>query len=321
MFTGSEFAFMVNYLNGTLNSTDMIGASAADSFWEYLTAVTYFSASSFRTIDGGLNRLPLSFYPHVDNITTFGRKVQRITLNQEKSPAVHLHWRKTNAPDQPLQTSSYDYAVISAPFSEVRRWRLPSSLPITLLNAINNLQYMSGCKVALEFSTRFWEHFPDPILGGCSTTTDIPGIGEICYPSYNLNATGDGPASVLASWSVGDWGLRWVSVPEEEHVRYVLDTMIEIHGDIARETYTGKYRRKCWLLDEAGSGGWASPSVGQHRLYMPEYFNTHGGLIFVGEHTSHTHAWIASALESGIRGAVQLLLGEFATVSKYLRHE
>ena len=31
-------------------------------------------------------------------------------------------------------------------------------------------------------------------------------------------------------------------------------------------------------------------------------------MIFVGEHTSYTHAWIASALESGIRGSVQLLL-------------
>lgn len=33
-------------------------------------------------------------------------------------------------------------------------------------------------------------------------------------------------------------------------------------------------------------------------------------MIFVGEHTSYTHAWIASALESGIRGGVQMLLGE-----------
>ncbi|KAK0641713.1 flavin-containing amine oxidoreductase-domain containing protein [Cercophora newfieldiana] len=301
----SEFAFMANYLNGTLNSTDMLSASAADSFWELLTAVTYFSASSFRTIDGGLNRLPLSFHPHVSNITTFNRKVERITLSPA---AVHLHWRDTNTPSQHLQSFSYDYAIISAPFSSVRRWRLPPSLPTTLLNAINNLPYMTGCKVALEFRSRFWEHFPTPILGGCSTTTDIPGIGEICYPSYNLNSTPDQPASVLASWTAGDWGLRWVSVPEEEHVRYVLDTMVEIHGEVARETYTGKYRRKCWLLDEGGSGGWAHPSVGMHRLYMPEYFKTHGGLVFVGEHTSYTQAWVASALESGVRGGVQLLL-------------
>lgn len=31
-------------------------------------------------------------------------------------------------------------------------------------------------------------------------------------------------------------------------------------------------------------------------------------MIFIGEHTSYTHAWIASALDSGIRGSVQLLL-------------
>lgn len=31
-------------------------------------------------------------------------------------------------------------------------------------------------------------------------------------------------------------------------------------------------------------------------------------MIFVGEHTSYTHAWIASALESGVRGSVQLML-------------
>lgn len=36
-----------------------------------------------------------------------------------------------------------------------------------------------------------------------------------------------------------------------------------------------------------------------------------GQMIFVGEHSSITHAWIASALESGIRGGVQLLLGGF----------
>lgn len=31
-------------------------------------------------------------------------------------------------------------------------------------------------------------------------------------------------------------------------------------------------------------------------------------MIFVGEHTSFTHAWISSALESGVRGGIQLLL-------------
>lgn len=38
-------------------------------------------------------------------------------------------------------------------------------------------------------------------------------------------------------------------------------------------------------------------------------------MIFVGEHTSYTHAWIASALESAVRGSVQLML-EFGLVDE-----
>lgn len=300
----------------------LVGYRVADSFWEYvsrqascisasiiltsakqLTTIMYFSASSFKTIDGGLNRLPLSFEPHVKDIVNFNRKIERIAFNTS-TKKLSLHWRD-HFTDKTFHTSTHDYAIISAPFTVVRKWRLPP-LPTTLNNAIQNLPYSSGCKVALEYRTRFWEHYPTPIYGGCSTTTDIWGIGEICYPSYNLNGTG--PASILASWAALDWGERWVSVSEEEHVAYVLDAMVEIHGEVARDEYTGKYNRKCWLLEE--TGGWAHPSVGQHQLYMPEYFKTHSGLIFVGEHTSYTHAWVASALESGIRGAVQLLLGK-----------
>ena len=127
-------------------------------------------------------------------------------------------------------------------------------------------------QVALQFRTRFWEHFALPIIGGCSTTTDIPGIGSICYPSYNLNATG--PGVMLASYSSGDFGLRFASFTDEEHIRYVWNAMIEIHGEVAREQYTGKYNRRCWVLDPLESASWASPSIGQHKLYIPAYFKT-----------------------------------------------
>ncbi|KAI4227924.1 MAG: hypothetical protein LQ349_006636 [Xanthoria aureola] len=160
--------------------------------------------------------------------------------------------------------------------------------------------------VALQFSTRFWEHYPEPIYGGCSTTTDIPGIGSVCYPSYKINSTG--PGVMLASYTSADFGIRFASWPEVEHVQYVLNAMVEIHGEVARDQYTGRYNRKCWALDPLESGSWASPSIGMHKLYIPTYFETHNNMIFVGEHTSYTHAWISSALESGIRGSVQLLL-------------
>jgi monoamine oxidase len=143
-----------------------------------------------------------------------------------------------------------------------------------MTNAINSVIYGSACKVALEYRSRFWEKFDNPIYGSCDTTTDIPGIGSVCYPSYNINGTG--PASLLASYSVTrPNGVEWAGVPEEQHVQYVVDAMVEIHGEVAREEYTGNYRRKCWINDEFTSGGWAQPSIGMHEAYLPEYFKTH----------------------------------------------
>lgn len=301
----SEFAYMVNYLKASLNDTDIVSSGdGKDSFWDTLYEGLYFDAASWKTIDGGLNRLPLAFHPLVDNYTTMGRKIERVQFDAE-SEQVNLQWRN-NYTDVEFQNSTYDYAVVAVPFSIVKKWRI-QSLPLTMSNAINNMPYQAACKVALEFETRFWEHYENPIYGGCSTSTDIPGIGSICYPSYNINGTG--PATMLGSYvSDSEWGQRWASATEDEHLEYVLQAMIEIHGDVAREQFTGKYNRRCWILDPLESASWASPTVGQHQLYLPEYFKTHNNMIFVGEHTSYTHAWIASALESGIRGSVQLML-------------
>jgi monoamine oxidase len=265
----SEYAFMVNYLKGSLNSTDMNGGWSAASFWDSLYEGMYFSAASYKTIDGGLNRLPLSFHPLVDNITAMDRKIERVRYS-ETDEKVTLQWRnKYN--DTTFQNSTFDYAVIAVPFSVVRRWRLPK-LPATISNAIKELNYGSACKVALEFSERFWEHYENPIYGGCSTTTDIPGIGSICYPSYNLNGTG--PATILASYISGDMGVRLASMSEKDHVQMVVDAMVEIHGEFTRDLFTGKYNRRCWALDPLQSGSWASPTAGQHQLYIPEYFKT-----------------------------------------------
>ncbi|OTB15163.1 hypothetical protein K445DRAFT_124185 [Daldinia sp. EC12] len=300
--TWSEFAYMVNYLNATLNDTDVLQGDAT-SFWNAIYDNVYFGATKWTTIDGGLSRLPQSFHPLVDNITTMNRKIERVEWLGD-AQRVNLQWRD-NYTDTVFQNASYDYTVFAVPFSMVKKMRLPY-LPTTISNAIENMPFASACKVALEYKTRFWEHYDNPIFGGCSTSTDIPGVGSICYPSYCLNCTG--PATILASYASGDWGARWVSVSEEEHVQYMVDAMAEIHGQVAYEQYTGKYNRRCWMLDPYEGGSWASPTIGQHQLYLPEYFKTYNNMIFVGEQTSYTHAWIASALESGIRGGVQLLL-------------
>jgi len=199
----------------------------------------------------------------------------------------------------------FDYVITAIPFSRVRLMRLPpySSL---LTRAIDTMNYDPACKIALQYKTRFWEHLDKPIFGGCGAV-DIPGIGSVCYPSYKLNSTGPG---VLLATYISDNGLARAvgALSDADHVGLVQRAMIETHGSIAEEQFTGSYDRHCWEHDPFETGAWCSPLAGQQTLYLPAYFRTEFKTVFVGEHTSYTHAWIWSALESAVRGTTQLLL-------------
>ena len=154
----SEFAFMVNYLKANLNDTDIVsGGDYSSSFWDSLYEGMYFSAATWRTIDGGkfqdetcfglfsadptigLNRLPLSFHPLVDSFTTLNRKIERVQW-KPGCQKVNLQWRD-NYTDVAFQNSSYDYAVIAVPFSIVKKWRF-SGMQATLWIGDDNSQLM-----------------------------------------------------------------------------------------------------------------------------------------------------------------------------------
>ncbi|KAJ4157121.1 hypothetical protein NW754_008763 [Fusarium falciforme] len=169
----------------------------------------------------------------------------------------------------------------------------------------HNNETSKSCKVALHYKTRFWEHQENPIFGGCGSV-DIPGVGSVCYPAYKINSTG--PGVILGSYTSGVPARSVAALSEEDHVALIQRAMVEVHGEIANEQWTGNYDRQCWEVDEHQAGAWASPTVGQQELFIPAYHKTELNTIFVGEHTSITHAWIFSALESAVRGTTQLLL-------------
>ncbi|KAF2765577.1 hypothetical protein EJ03DRAFT_319114 [Teratosphaeria nubilosa] len=269
--------------------------------WEYETV--YFDATEWRTIDQGLSRLPAAFGPQVLNRTIFQTAVQGMKWN-ETTEKMTIEYRNKNLFDIEPETMEFDYVFVSVPFSKVRLWRLPEYSSL-LSRAIARLNYDQSCKVALHYKTRFWEHLEHPIFGGCGET-DIPQIGSVCYPSYKINSTL--PGVILGSY-ISTVGARSVgSMTEEEHVAYVQRAMVEIHGEVAQEQFTGAYDRICWEFREYQAGAWASPTTDQQNLYLPAYFHTEKHTVFIGESTSYSHAWIFSALESAVRGTTQLLL-------------
>ena len=84
--------------------------------------------------------------------------------------------------------------------------------------------------------------------------------------------------------------------------------MAEIHGDVVYDQYTGNFNRRCWVLDQYETISWASPDAGMRKAFIPAFFKTEKGVVMSGEGTSYTSSWIASALESGVRAATQVLL-------------
>jgi monoamine oxidase len=304
LFDYSESMYLRYALHTNLNITDQISSTADyNPAWPY--EWVYFSATTWKTIDKGLSQLPAAFMPLIQNKTRFGVSVSELRWNAARQK-ISAHWRPTDSNPFSMKTSSeeFDYTIVAAPFTKVRLWRLPhySSL---LSRAINTLSYQQACKVALHYKSRFWEHLPNPIYGGCGSS-DIPGIGSICYPSYKINSSG--PGVLLGSYAFGSQARTLGSMSTIDHVALVQRAMIETHGPIAASQYTGRYDRTCWDNNEFQAGAWCAPMVGQEELYLPAYYQTEMHTVFVGEHTSFTHAWIFSALESAVRGVAQLLL-------------
>ncbi|RMX89676.1 hypothetical protein D0869_00700 [Hortaea werneckii] len=303
-FDYSEAGYLYYKLGWSKNVTDQADGFTDDSpSWPYESV--YFSATEWRTIDQGLSKLPEAFGPQVLNRTVFDTSVEGMVWN-ETSEKMSVQYRNKNLFDiEPDGEMEFDYVVSAVPFTRTRIWHPMPDYSSLLFRAIQNMGYQSACKVALHFETRFWEHSEYPIYGGCGSS-NIPGIGSICYPSYNINATG--PGVILASY-VSDATVPALSaLSEEENVARVLRAMVETHGSVAKEQYTGAHDRICWANMENQAGAWCSPIVGQQDLYLPAYFHTEKHTVFVGEHTSYTHAWIWSALESAVRGTTQLLL-------------
>lgn len=234
LFDWSEAGYLRYALGYSANTTDYVAGTADYPIWEDYYENTYFAATAWRTIDKGLDSLPRAFYPHVANKTTFGRQVEGLSYD-ESTGKIAVNWR-----EDPMQlipeSEEYDYAVVAVPFSKVRLWNLPhySSL---LSRAISTMNYEPACKMALHYRSRFWEHTENPIFGGCGSV-DVAGVGNVCYPSYQINSTG--PGVVLASYASGTPARSAAALSTEDHVALIQRTMVEIHGEVAAKEYTGK---------------------------------------------------------------------------------
>ncbi|EQB48846.1 L-amino-acid oxidase [Colletotrichum gloeosporioides Cg-14] len=304
MFDFSEVEYLRYVMKTDLNVTDEATPSnVVWPMWEFETV--YFMANEWRTVDGGISRLPAAFENIVKDRIAYKTKVFSVQYNEEENN-LDVTWRQTGSNPwlKNTTTETFDYVFNSVPLNVLKYWKLPPHSSL-MRRAIERTVFLGAVKVAMQYKTRFWEHLEHPIIGGCGRT-DIYGIGQICYPSYNINATG--PGVMLTSYAPDADAVVACSMPAEEHIAYIQQAMVEIHGPIADEMWTGNYERHCWEQDEHHAGAFAVPIVPQQQLYLPAFWQTEFNTVFIGEATSFTHSWVFSALESSTRGTVQMLL-------------
>lgn len=262
--------------------------------------------TEWKCIDGGFDRLSEAFVPHVRDRLTLDRKVRKLESidDGDNGTKTKLSWYPSVS-NRTFESKEYDYTIMAVPFTMTRFMDLPKFSSV-LDRAISEagLRFKSACKVALLFSERFWEKGDKPIFGGYSKPPSDP-MGALYYPVYGHNESRPG---VIIQYRGGDWSDRFVSFSDEEYVQTVLDSIVSLHGEQARDLYTGHYERLCWLQDEHTATSWCRPDVEQHKLYIPAYHRVEHNTIFIGEHTAPTHAWVSSSLHSAVRGSVQLLL-------------
>ncbi|UNI13624.1 hypothetical protein JDV02_000349 [Purpureocillium takamizusanense] len=314
----SEQAMMRHVFKASENVTDAIWtATDYDVFWDEMVhnsnlaqdgGADSLGETEWKCVDGGFNRLSDAFLPHVSNRLTLNRKISKLETVSKATGGIktRLSWHAGSGANRTRHSKDYDYTIMAVPFTMTRFMDLPNFSSV-LSRAISEpgLRFKSACKVSLLFRERFWEQGERPILGGYSMPESLA-VGALYYPVYGLNETGR--PGLITHYRGGDWSDRFVSMTDAQHAELVLDAIVSLHGESARELYTGDYARLCWLEDEHTATAWCRPDVAQHKLYIPAYHRTEHNTIFVGEHTAPTHAWISSSLHSAVRGAVQLLL-------------
>ncbi|KAF7548795.1 hypothetical protein G7Z17_g6830 [Cylindrodendrum hubeiense] len=304
LFDFSEVEYLRHVMKTDLNVTDEVASTDSISpMWEYDTV--YFMADNWRTIDGGLSRLPAAFENLLKDRVVFNSKIHGIKHNSANDTlTVSYRSLGSNPREVKSTTEEFDYIFNSVPLNLLRFWDLPAYSSL-MRRAINRYNFGTAAKIVIQYETRFWEHLDYPIYGGCGSV-NIPLIGSICYPSFEINSTG--PGVLLATYISGSNANVACAMSDDEHVAYVQKAIVDIHGSVAEDNWTGNWDRQCWEHDEHHAGSWASPITQQQQLYIPAFWRTEFNTVFIGEHTSYTHAWIFSALESATRGTVQMLL-------------
>lgn len=239
-----------------------------------------------------------------------GKRVTALSFDNPLSPS---SVRVAVAGEESART--YNHVVASVPFGCLRAIDTSAcgfSWPLS--SAVRMLHYDAATKVAIQFSSRWWEQPGIDQVGGVSNT-DRP-TRVVVYPSYGIGQQTGATMIVSYTWSQDALRLGALiqgrdSTAEAHLIDLILEDLAVMHSiDKAKlRSLVVNYHAFDWYRHEFSAGAFALFGPGQFANLYPEVTRpVHGLLHFAGEATSVHHAWLVGALNSAYRAVKEILL-------------
>jgi len=264
----------------------LLSASAA----EFLGEVLQDLRSNTMTIEGGMDQLPMSFLPELEDCIAFGTRVHALDQDED---GVIIHVENVGG----RSTIRGEYAICTLPFSILRHIEILCEFSWGKRKAIRNLHYEDAARVFFETTERFWEN--EDIHGGASIT-DLA-IRSVYYPECQPH----GKRSVLmASYCHGQDAMRWGALTPEERLVQARENIAVIHPDC--EQYLASGHSLVWSHNPYAAGAYAFFQPHQERELHEAIIAPEGRFFFAGEHASIQHRWIEGAIESALRASLEV---------------
>lgn len=206
-----------------------------------------------------------------------------------------------------------DYAVLTLPFTLLRKVALNLSLPTWKTNAIQNLGYGNSAKLLIGFKSRPWRTdgytgylFSDQPLQGGWDSSQLQPTTAGCYTAF----LGGQESTRMGTGS-----------PQSQLGRYLAG--IEAAWPSAKGQYNGRVERMFWPTHPFTLAGYSCYSPGQYSTIAGAEGRPVDKLYFAGEHCSAWYqGFMNGAAETGrvaAEGIVDAIKGRKTALNRRLR--
>jgi monoamine oxidase len=280
-----------------MDSTDSGESSRQTS--AYSAAAEYAFSNSFdemdKKIDGGNSRLNKAFVKAINTDRTSLHKNQKVIAIKQANGMVKV---RTSAG----RTFNGNACICAIPAHCLNKIQWDPPLSEQHSKHAEELQYARIAKTAVLFHSRFWDKGWHRSKGsGFSMFSNR--VSDFCFES---TLGQDGPEGIICSYAIGDKADDLAN----ERGQSVADW---IAGDIC-EALRVKHKirgtflhQKAWQLDECVGGAYAFYRPGQWFKVRRALAQTHGLVMFAGEHLSENwQGFMEGAVETGEAAAKKL---------------